>query len=71
MQNSKVETVMTEAAAAEFLGLSPRTLQVWRLSGRGPRFLKLGSCVRYRTSDLEIWLASCVRRSTSDDAGEE
>lgn len=54
--------------AADFLGLSPSTLAKWRVSGRGPSFVKLGSRVAYRTDDLEAWLAAQVRRSTSDSA---
>jgi predicted DNA-binding transcriptional regulator AlpA len=43
----------------EELGLaSRRTLQAWRLLGRGPRFIKVGGrSVRYRLADVEAWLA--------------
>ncbi len=33
------------------------TLAHWRSEGRGPRFIKLGSKVAYRGSDLNSWLA--------------
>jgi hypothetical protein len=39
------------------MSLSHRTLEDWRLTGRGPRFQKLGSCVRYRISELEYFVA--------------
>ncbi len=52
--------------AAAFLGLSPSTLAKWRVTGKGPSFVKLGSRVAYRTSDLEDWLAARGRMSTSD-----
>lgn len=36
---------------------SRRTLQSWRLRGRGPRYYKLaGGMVRYRWSDVQEWL---------------
>ena len=58
--------------AARFLGLSHRTMEKWRLQGLGPGFLKVGRRVLYDLRDLEDYLASCRRRSTSDpgSAGE-
>ena len=52
--------------AAAFLGLSVSTLAKWRVSGKGPKFVKLGSRVGYRISDLEDWLEAQTRVSTSD-----
>jgi hypothetical protein len=62
-----------EEGAARFLGgeaapLSPRTLQRWRQTGDGPRFLKLGNAVRYEESDLEDFLRNNRRASTSEAA---
>lgn len=62
--------LLTETEAAKRLGFSPRTLQAWRFKGCGPRFLRISSrCVRYRESELDEWLASRLRRSTSDQVG--
>ncbi len=52
--------------AAEYLGLSPATLETLRTRGGGPPFVKLGRRVVYRREDLEAWLAQGRRRSTSD-----
>ena len=60
-------TLLTTEAAAAWLGLSPRTLQCYRMRGEGPRFRKIGRWVRYVESDLEAWLVKCTRVSTSDD----
>jgi predicted DNA-binding transcriptional regulator AlpA len=46
-----------EQAAAEYLGLSVATLRRWRVLGRGPRYRKLGSLVRYSVTDLERWVS--------------
>jgi hypothetical protein len=47
-----------EKAAAARLGLSVRTLQGWRASGRGPAFLKLGSRrVAYAPEALERFVS--------------
>ena len=53
--------------AAQRLGLSPRTLERYRVTGEGPEYLKIGRAVRYIASALERWLKGCTRRSTSDD----
>jgi hypothetical protein len=58
--------LMREGEAARLLGLSARTLQKWRWSGRGPKFLRLNGAVRYDHADLEIFISSARRTSTSD-----
>ena len=49
--------------AAEYLGLSPRTLDGYRVSGNGPAFHRFGNRVRYRRPDLDAWAAR--RRATT------
>lgn len=59
-----------EAAAA--LKLSVRTLEAFRLRGGGPVFLALSRrAVRYRRSDIDEWLESRQRKSTSDPGPSE
>ena len=58
----------THEAAAR-TGLSSSTLRKLRLTGQGPRFMKLGRAVRYRPSDLEAWLDGRSVQSTSETAG--
>lgn len=57
---------MPQTQAATFLGLSPRTLERFRVEGRGPAFLKLGRRVVYSRDDLVRWAEGQRRRSTSD-----
>ena len=52
--------------AANYLGLSHRTLEGMRCRGGGPAFLKLGRRVLYRQADLDQWALSNRRHSTSD-----
>jgi predicted DNA-binding transcriptional regulator AlpA len=54
------------AEAAEFLGLSVSKLNKMRVFGGGPDFLKLGSRVAYAPADLNAWLQTRRRSSTSD-----
>ena len=53
--------------AAAILGLSPRTLETYRVTGGGPPFLTYCNRVHYLRSDLDAWAIAGRRRSTSDD----
>lgn len=56
--------------ASRHVGLSVSTLNKLRVFGGGPVFLKLGRRVAYDLADLDAWLATKRRRSTSDSGGE-
>jgi len=59
--------LLTTTQAAEILGVSKAFLERDRWAGARIPFIRVGSrAVRYRLSDLEAYLASRVRRSTSD-----
>jgi len=60
--------VKDTAGAASYMSLAESTLEKWRVSGRGPRFVKIGRAVRYRTCDLDDFLAQRVVASTSQQA---
>jgi excisionase family DNA binding protein len=61
--------VFTTVEAADYLKLSKATLNCWRVKGgKGPRFCKMGSAVRYRRADLDAWLESKLISSTSEAA---
>ena len=40
--------LLKEGAAAAILNVEVTTLRRWRWAGKGPRFVKLGSAVRYQ-----------------------
>ena len=61
--------LLTTTEAAAWLGLSPRTLEIYRVRGLGPRYCKLGRWVRYLESDLREWLEERKQRSTSENGG--
>ena len=57
---------LTNAEAAAFLRLSPRTLEKQRVIGGGPRFRKFGRRVLYAIDDLETWADARSFEMTSD-----
>ena len=53
---------------AEITDCSEPSLVRMRCQGIGPKFIKIGRSVKYRWSDVENWLATCERQSTSEAA---
>jgi predicted DNA-binding transcriptional regulator AlpA len=63
---SSLTGLLDETRAAHILSLSVKTLRRWRWAGKGPVFRKIGRAVRYASSDLEAFISSALRTSTSD-----
>jgi len=59
-------SILNTAEAADYVRLAKGTLDRFRLTGEGPKFLKLGGAVRYRKVDLDQWLDSRLVGSTSE-----
>lgn len=57
--------LLTERDVSELYSIPVKTLQGWRVTGTGPHFCKLGSCVRYRPRDMDEFIEARLRRSTS------
>jgi hypothetical protein len=49
--------------------MSPRSLERWRWTGVGPRFLKVGGRVVYRLADIEAFEAERLHESTAPKQG--
>jgi predicted DNA-binding transcriptional regulator AlpA len=49
---------LTEAEAADRLGLKVATLRAWRHQRKGPAFVRLGRAVRYLAIDIETFLSA-------------
>ncbi|AMA60583.1 helix-turn-helix transcriptional regulator [Bradyrhizobium sp. CCGE-LA001] len=57
---------LTRKEAAAYLRLGESTLAKLFVSGDGPPAIKIGRSVRYSALDLNAWMGSRRRRSTSD-----
>lgn len=60
--------LLTTPQAANQLGLKPETLEVWRLKGGGPEYVKLGKAVRYSQEAIDKFIVSHTRTNTSQIA---
>ena len=64
--------VLRTPDAAQYLGLTASTLEKMRLSGNGPRFIRLGArAVGYTIGDLDSFIEAGRRFSTSDSGTSE
>jgi len=53
----KNNDLLSNNKAADYLGITPATLDVWRCTKRYPiPFIKVGRLVKYRQSDLDEFL---------------
>lgn len=50
--------LLTQRAAAAYLGISSRTLRRWENDGGGPPKMNVGAHGRYTKSDIDAWLTS-------------
>ena len=69
MLNPATETIpsfLSTDEVAEMVHIKPQTLRVWRWRGDGPRYLKAGSRVLYKLSDVLAWLERSSAQSTSE-----
>jgi len=59
------QTHLNQADLAARLNISPRTLERWRWTKKGPAFLKIGGRVVYRLEDVEAFEADQRGESTA------
>jgi hypothetical protein len=57
--------LMDSVQLADFLTNKPNTVEGWRIKGIGPKYIKIGRLVRYRLADVEEWIESQARTSTT------
>lgn len=57
--------LQSRADVARRMGVKPHTLAVWALKGFGPPVVKIGSRAMYDEADIEKFIESRKRASTS------
>jgi excisionase family DNA binding protein len=63
---SATRRMLRTREAAAYTGLAKSTLEKLRVYGGGCRYIRVGRVVVYDPDDLDAWLASHRRASTSD-----
>ncbi len=62
---------LTETELAHILDVSVHTLQKQRRQGRGIKFIRIGRCVRYASSDVLEFIEQNKFGSTSEYYGDK
>lgn len=60
-----VRQLLNNDETADMLNVSRRTLPVWRVQGKGPKFIKIGKLVRYERTEIEAWILANTHANTS------
>lgn len=59
IKNQSLDPLFTPSETAEYIGVTEKTLAVWRCTGRyAIPFIKVGRLVKYRKSALDTFLDS-------------
>jgi predicted DNA-binding transcriptional regulator AlpA len=68
-----MEIYLSEAEfAARYLKGARRTAQRWRVTGEGPKFVRLGPRrIAYREKDCEEWAKARTFRSRADELSQQ
>jgi hypothetical protein len=71
VQKQLTSRVLGTKKAADYLNYAPQTLANWRVAGVGPPWIQRGpkGKVLYQIDELDRWLATHLRKSTSDLGG--
>jgi len=64
--NIMTDELFDTDAVARYAGLSPVTLRKWRMTGAGPRFVRLGRSVRYRKAAVDAFLEGREYTTTAE-----
>jgi predicted DNA-binding transcriptional regulator AlpA len=63
-----MDKLLSPKEASEYLNITEKTLANARWSGIGttPKFIKLGSSVRYKQSELDAYIESHTHKNTGE-----
>jgi predicted DNA-binding transcriptional regulator AlpA len=56
--HNSIDNLLNEHDVARITGLSVASVRRWRLLRKGPKYIKIGSAVRYKPEDIRAWLTS-------------
>ncbi len=65
MKQSTPQRLLNERQVADSCAISVLTLRKWRTEGRGPRYVKIGTLVRYRPEDVDALIQSHESQSAA------
>ncbi len=67
VSSSLLDSLIEPSTLAARLGTTERSLSEWRITGRGPKFIRVGRRVRYRPEAVDSWLLANEHTSTLEE----
>lgn len=61
--HNTVQALLNEFDVAGITGMSVASVRRWRANRRGPRYIKLGTSVRYRPEDVKSFIDELADRA--------
>lgn len=56
--------LLTQEELAKRWGMNPGSLAIWRIKGKGPKFVKIGRKIFYTEEEIEAFEQKNMKRST-------
>jgi hypothetical protein len=70
MESEIQSPYLSTTDAAKYLTIAPTTLAIWRHRKKGPKFVLVGTRVRYRIADLDAFVDTChTQKRVSPNVG--
>lgn len=68
----RANDLLTTSEAARMLGVQPQTVRTWRLTGKGPSYIRLGAGkfarAVYDPDEIARWLSARTFTSTANES---
>ncbi len=69
-KHKALERLLNDHEVAALVGVSVATVRRWRLTRRGPSYLRIGVLIRYRPESIHQWLDSRQTVGMADSGGQ-
>lgn len=60
------DALILSVQLSSYIGISSQTLAHWRMTGVGPKYVKMGKAVAYKAGEVRTWLSSCEKAATCE-----
>lgn len=59
---ASLERLLSAQELADYLDVPLKTIYAWRYRGRGPRGFRVGRHVRFRMTDVQLWVSDQLEK---------
>ena len=59
---ASLERLLSAQDLADYLDVPLKTIYAWRYRGQGPRGFRVGRYVRFRSTDVQLWVSDQLEK---------